>query len=333
LQAVDPSLSSPFLAPEFTLTVAGARANVMVAVLEQNNRPVGFFPYERGLLSAGYQVGGTLNDLQGVVAAPGVDLPGSDLIRRCGLIQWRFNRILASQQLFEPHHVRTDVSWLIDLTAGFDAYASDKQDRFGSRLLRKGRRLERERGPVRFELHNAEPTSLAQLMAWKSARYATAGYIDVFRTDWARQVIERIHATQTDSFAGLLSLLWAGDDLVAAHLGIRCLDRWHSWIISYAPEFARYSPGLLLYWNLAKAANGAGVRRIEIGGGDYAYKRMLANSSIGVAGGSVDRIPLVANARRLSEESRRWIRASPLLRPPARTFFRTCRRMIRAATP
>jgi CelD/BcsL family acetyltransferase involved in cellulose biosynthesis len=331
LQAADPALSSPFLAPEFMLAVAHERPDVVVGLVEEGGRPVGFFPHQRGRFGTGRPVGGTLNDLQGIVAAPGVDIAAADLIRGCGLLHWQFSRVIASQAPFAPYHVRADVSRFIDLSGGFDAYARAKHDAFGERLLRKGRKLEREAGPVRFELQSADSSALAQLMAWKRDRYRRAGYVDVFKSRWARRVIERIHATQTARFAGLLSLLWAGDRIAAAHLGIRCMDRCHSWAVAYAPEFARYSPGLLLYWKLAESAASAGVLRIEIGGGHYPYKNTLANTSMRVAGGSVDRVALVTVARRWSEERKEWIRGSSVLRPPARMFLRTYRRMLRSA--
>lgn len=332
LQAEASALRSPFFAPEFTFAVAAERPNVAVGIVEEGGEPVAFFPHQRGWLATGYPVGGELNDLQGLVAAPQTHVSAEELIRGCRLVHWRFARVIAPQATFAPYHVRHDVSWFIDLSAGFEGYARDKAGAFGDRLLRKGRKLAHEVGPVRFELHSADPSALATLMAWKHARYRRTGYADVFAIPSARRVIERIHAMQTPRFAGLLSLLWAGDHLAAAHLGIRCLDRWHSWVISYAPEFARYSPGLLLYWKLAESAADLGVTRIEIGGGDYQYKRMLANASIAVAGGAVDRISIATAARRWSEENRLWIRSSPVLRPPARTLLRTCRRMIRAAT-
>jgi CelD/BcsL family acetyltransferase involved in cellulose biosynthesis len=331
LQAADPALSSPFLAPEFMLAVAHERPDVGVGLVEEGGRPVGFFPHQRGRFGTGRPVGGTLNDLQGIVAAPGVDVTAADLIRGCGLLQWQFTRVIASQTPFAPYHVRGDVSCFIDLSGGFEAYARAKHDAFVERLLRKGRKLEREAGPVRFELQSADSSALTQLMAWKRDRYRRAGYVDVFKSRWARGVIERIHAIQTARFAGVLSLLWAGDRIAAAHLGIRCMDRCHSWAIAYAPEFARYSPGLLLYWKLAESAASAGVLRIEIGGGHYPYKNTLANTSMRVAGGSVDRMALVTAARRWSEERKEWIRGSSVLRPPARVFFRTWRRMLRAA--
>ncbi len=331
IQATDSILASPFFAPEFTLAVAAERPDISVAIIEDGRQSVGFFPHQRNRLALGGPVGGVLNDLQGIVARPQAHIDADDLIRGCRLAHWTFTRVIASQPAFARYHVRFDVSRFIDLSSGFDAYAKNKQASFAERLLRKGRKLEREAGPMRFEVHNGDPAVLAQLMAWKSVRYRDAGYVDVFQIPWARRLIQRIHQTRTARFGGLLSVLWAGDEIAAAHFGLRCLDRCHSWVVSYSPRFAHYSPGLLLYWKLAESATTIGVGRIEIGGGHYPYKQMISNNAIAVAAGSVDRLRLVTAARRRSEDAKDWIRASPLLRPPARIMLRTCRRMIRAA--
>ena len=327
IQAADPTLRSPFLSPEFTLAMAEERPAVTIGVVEDESGPIAFFPHERGRLGIARPVGGPLNDLQGVIAAQGRQLAAEDLIRNCRLVQWSFTRIIASQEIFQRYHVRRDVSRFIDLSDGFDRYAREKHRSFAARLVRKGRQLEREAGRVRFDMHAADPSLLAMMMAWKRERYAATGYCDVFQIPWARRAIQRIHDTETDRFAGRLSILWAGDEPVAAHLGVRCLDHLHSWIVSYAPRFARYSPGLLLYWNLAEAASRIGIRRIEIGGGLYPYKDMLANTEIGVASGSVDRMAMVTAARRWCETGAEWIRSSSILRPPARGALRTYRRL------
>jgi CelD/BcsL family acetyltransferase involved in cellulose biosynthesis len=168
---------------------------------------------------------------------------------------------------------------------------------------------------------------LAVLMRWKADRYGQAGYADVFGIPWARRLIQRVHATQMAGFTGVLSLLWAGNEMAAAHLGIRSGHVWHSWVVSYAPAFARYSPGLLLYWKMAEAAGSIQVRRIELGGGNYPYKRMLANAATTVDAGAVDRVPGIAMTRRWQAAAGQWVRASPGLRPHARRLLRTYRRL------
>lgn len=328
LQEADSALSSPFLSPDFTLAVAAVRADVTVGILEEDGRVVGFFPHQRGWLPIGCPVGGLINDLQGLIVQSGVDWNAAELVRGCGLFAWKFSRVLASQQGFAPFHLRRDVSGFIDLSLGYSAYAAERRAALEAQYVRqKAQKLERDVGPLRFEVHSRDPLPLATLMRWKAERYAGRGYADVFAIPWVRGVLERIHATQTSRFGGILSVLYAGDEIAAAHMGVRSHNLWHSWVSSYNPRFARYSPGLLLFLKMAESASTMGLQCIELGGGDYPYKRTLMNRSVMVAEGTVDRAPAFTAARRWRYSSEEWIRRSPLLRPPARTVLRTFRKL------
>lgn len=328
LQTADPSLSSPFLCPEFTLAVAAVRGDVYVGILEHGGRVVGFFPHQRDRLAIGHPVGGCLNNLQSVVVRRDAEWDARQLIRECGLMAWTFSRLLASQAPLAPFHVSRDTSMVIDLSGGYAAYAMEKRHVIGlDRVARKARKLEREVGALRFELHAGDPGLLETLMRWKVERYGRRGYADVYTIPWARQIIRNLFATRLPHFGGVLSVLHAGSEVVAAHMGLRAQGLWHSWFIAYAPQFARYSPGLLLYLKMAEHAAAAGFNRIEVGGGDYPYKRTLMNGSIAVAGGAVDRLPLVGAARRWGHAAADVIRQSPVLRPPARALLRASRRI------
>lgn len=334
LQQAEASCSSPFLNPEFTQAVASVRDDVWIAVLEEGGRMAGFFPFQRGRSFRGQPVGGLLNDVQGVIAQRGLKWDAAELIRRCRLLQWTFPCVRVSESPFGSFHIRQDVSWLIDVRRGYDAYVAAKAGTLGSPpLQRKVRRLERRAGPLRFELHSADPALLATLMKWKADRYARHGYADVFGIPWVRRVLEGVHATQTPRFAGVLSVLYAGERVAAVHMGLRSRWLWHAWLTSYAPEFARYSPGLMLLLKMAEAAPTLGVQAIELGGGQYPYKERFANSSIRVAAGTVDRIPMMTIARRCRESGEDWIRRSRMVRPPARAIFRMYRRVRHRLLP
>jgi len=329
----EPGLISPFLRPDFTVAAAAVRDDVYVAVLEESGNTVGFFPHQRGRFLIGYPVGAPLNDLQAVIAAPGIQWDAADLIRACGLTAWKFTRLIASQKSFERFHLRRSISAYIDLSAGYDAYASEKRRagvdvRHVSQLARKARKLEREVGPLRFEMHTADRGVLEALMKWKLLRYAPRGYRDVLAIPWARRFLERIHETQTPGFSGVLSALYVGDELVAAHMGMRSRDVAYYWFPAFNPSFARFSPGLMLLLHTAQHATGSGLRAIELGGGEYPYKNTFMNASIAVAEGTVDRFPLISRARKFRRSTEDVIRASSLLHPPARAVNRTLQGMI-----
>jgi CelD/BcsL family acetyltransferase involved in cellulose biosynthesis len=331
LQAADPSLSSPFLSPEFTMAVAAVRDDVEVGILEQGGTPVGFFPFQRGRFSRGRPVGLSLNDMQAVVAQPGMEWNCLELVRGCGLTELEFTRQLGSQTPFERFHYHRRRYAFIDLALGYAAYVEEKR-RVGSRVIQNAealdRKFEREVGQLRFEAHSSDPAALSTLMQWKLDRYRAHGYLDVFAIPWIRDLMRRVQKTRTDRFSGILSLLYAGDELAAAHLGMRCLREWHYWYHAYNPRFARYSPGLSLLLRVARHAADFGVERIALGGCDeYGYKQDLMTSSIAVLEGSVSRIPGVAAARRWRHAGECAIRRSSVLRPAARGVLRAYRRL------
>jgi CelD/BcsL family acetyltransferase involved in cellulose biosynthesis len=331
LQAADSSLSSPFLSPEFTMAVAAVRDDVEVGILERGVAAVGFFPFQRGRFSRGRPVGLWLNDLQAVVAEPGTEWGCLDLVRGCRLVELEFSRLLGSQVQFEPFHYQRRRYAFIDVSRGYDTYV-EGQRQAANRAIQNAdalaRKFERDIGPLRFETHSRDAAALSTLMKWKFERYRAHGYVDIFAIPWVRGLMHQVHATQTERFSGVLSVLYAGDEMAAAHLGMRCLRDWHYWYHAYNPKFARYSPGLTLLLRVARHAGDFAVERIALGGCDeYGYKQDLMNSSITVLEGFVSRIPGVAPVRRWRHAGEHAIRESSVLRPPARGLLRAYRRL------
>jgi CelD/BcsL family acetyltransferase involved in cellulose biosynthesis len=87
----------------------------------------------------------------------------------------------------------------------------------------------------------------------------------------------------------MLSLLYAGETLVAGHFGMRSSTVWHYWFPAYDRQFARFSPGLALLLKMAQHAEELGLRCIDLGTGMSLYKKRLMNASVSVAEGSIER--------------------------------------------
>ena len=68
IQQQTDSLASPFFSPQFTAIVASVRDDVAVARLEEGDRTIGFFPFERGRFGEGRPVGSILSDYHGLIA-------------------------------------------------------------------------------------------------------------------------------------------------------------------------------------------------------------------------------------------------------------------------
>lgn len=308
----DPTLHSPYFHPLFAKAVAAVRHDVEVAVLEESGEIVGFFPFHRDRWDRGRPVGMRLSDLHGVILARGVRLDARELISGCRLKSWRFDHLLAAQEPFVSYHGYRTESPYMDLGGGFDAYLTG-QRQGGSRLIpevmRKARKMKREVGPVRFEWHTGEQRVLDTLIHWKAEQRKRTKSVNTLGFEWVLDVLNRIRHTETEEFAGLLSALYVGDQLAAAHLGMRSKRVLHYWFPTFNRTFGQYSPGLILLLEMARAAASVGIDRIDLGKGDERYKTSLRSGTIAVAEGSV-RLQ-VGRIHQVLDRGREWVRSTP----------------------
>jgi CelD/BcsL family acetyltransferase involved in cellulose biosynthesis len=310
LQYSNPALANPCFAPEFTQAVAAARNDVEIAIIQDSGDVVAVFPFQRKAGGRGIPVGGIVSDYQGLICRPGFSCDPKELLKACGLISWDFDRLLATQQPFRPFHKLCEPSALIDLSHGYEAYVAERRAA-GTEQIKKCanlmRRLQLEVGPIQFIPHSPDRSALTKVLAWKSQQYRKTGWRDLFAQKWGRSLVEQIHGTQSENFAGMLSLLYAGKNLVAGHIGMRSRSVWHYWFPAYDPQFAKYSPGLLLLLRMAEHAPEIGLRTIDLGTGMTLYKRRLMNASVSVAEGSVERPSWLSFLRRAGRKAKRLV--------------------------
>jgi CelD/BcsL family acetyltransferase involved in cellulose biosynthesis len=323
----DAALSSPYFHPEFTRCVARLKPNVEIAVLEEENRVVGFFPYERVSSSLGRPVGGVLSDFHGLVCDAGVKIDPLDLLRACKLAAWDFSHLPISQPFFSKQRRSLVPSPQIDLARGYALFLGKKKAS-GSGLVDRAtyleRRLDRDIGPIRYVALERNPGIFDQAIAWKSAQYLKSGLPDLFRAPWTRALLQSIRDTQTEGFSGILSALYAGDRLIACHFGMRSQGVWHYWFPSYDPAFSKYSPGLLLILRMAESAPRLGLNMIDLGAGASPLKDRLATGCVILSAGSIELPSWLAARRTVERRLAAWMRNSPL-EGPARALFRKWR--------
>ncbi|MEJ7928840.1 GNAT family N-acetyltransferase [Ramlibacter sp. AN1015] len=326
LQQSSPQLSSPYFTPEFTQAVSAVRDDVRIAVLEDGRGVRGFFPHQRRR-SMGSPVGGRLSDHHGVVCAPGTSIDWSQLLHSCELAFWRFDH-LPKGQAPAGHKLAHACSPGLDLSAGFSAWRQRRLDGGGRRIAeldRKARKMAREVGPLRFEAQVRDRAVFDAVLRLKSEQCRRTGVSDFFSQPWTRALVERIWQTELPHFAGRLSALWAGDTLVAAHLGMRSRQCWHWWFPVYEPAQARHSPGAQLLLRVAQAAADEGCTLLDLGKGDDAYKPSFADCAMPLVEGWVTRPALTTALVGAHASARQWLRSSPLLqalRPVVRSLRR-----------
>lgn len=293
VQESSPELDSPFLAPQFAVAVARARPSTRVAVLsDASGVVVGFFPYERRRWSTAAALATGLSDVQALVVAPTTELNLRTVLRACRISVWGFDHLVGQQAgLLGTASARAvpEQSPAIDLRDGFEVY-EQRQRRLSSSLFqstaRKRRKLEREHGPVRLLLHSPEPSHLAQVLRWKSSQYRRTGRRDRFADPATTSFVHELFERQEPTFSAPLTVLMAGDRMVAGHLGLRTASTLAWWFPAYDPEFSAYSPGLILTLELARAMSAAGLSLLDLGKGDEPYKDRLQNFRIPLLRGS-----------------------------------------------
>jgi CelD/BcsL family acetyltransferase involved in cellulose biosynthesis len=291
-QTTTDSLASPFLSPEFTVAVGRLRPGARVAVLADGPETVGFFPFERRRLGVGVPIAAGLTDCQGLIHGRGVEWDPRALLRACGISVWQFDHLAAGQQSFERYHAALAPSPIIDLAHGFDAYMAAlkaSSPRFCKEMRRKAHKLEREVGEIRFVADSQDVGDLRNLMSWKSDQYRRTGRSDRFSQAWIVELLEILLATRTDHFSTMLSMMYAGEVPIAAHLNLRSGRLLAGWFPAYDTRFGRYSPGLTLRLREMEAAAAAGVGQIDMGKGFKPYKETLKSHDIFVAEGIVTR--------------------------------------------
>jgi CelD/BcsL family acetyltransferase involved in cellulose biosynthesis len=305
-----PHLDNPFMSADWAVAVDEVTDGARVAVISDRagGDIVGFFPYELHGRAAAGAIGGWLSIGQGLVHVPDLAPDGRELLRACGLGAYEFGTLLPGQPWSGLPHAKRLTSAVMDVSGGFDGYERSMRAK-GSKVIKqtryKERKLGRQAGEVTFRFDVRDDASLELVQAWKSAQYRAMGRADRFAKKWVVELVERLHHTHDDEFAGVLSMLYADGKPVAGHFGLRSGHTLVTWFPVYDPEYAKFSPGLILHLHMAEGAAAIGLKHIDMGPDiNWRYKTELQNLYIPVTEG-VARRPSMAGAAH-------WLRHAPV---------------------
>lgn len=331
-RAADPTLRSPYFDPAFLDVLDRVRPDLEVMAVETGGAPVGFLPLHRSSLGGAAPAAGPLSDWHGFVAEPGFRPPLDEGLRAVGLARFRFDSALPALA-GEGATIRG--AYALDLRQGFDAYRDRRRAGAGKAWRSLASRERRLGETVRVVADDRSPETLRTLLAWKSAQYRRSGQFDLFTRDWIVRLVEALAGTQEGGFRGRVSSLWIGDRLAAAHFGMQSGGVLHYWFPAYDAAMAEHAPGLLLLTGLARQADAEGITEIDLGKGDYRFKREFADPGQPAAEGVV----FAANARgrfgRVSQGlARQWgeLPLGPVSRLPGK-LARRIRRDLSYLTP
>ena len=332
LQSANPDLANPYFCVEYTHSVAAARDDVYVAIIEQDNEVVGFFPYQSYNGKVAEPVGGRLSDYQGVIGGQGRSWDYEAILDACRLKIWDFDHLLASQAPARIYREVEAVSPIMDLSDGFEAYLAQRKKSGAKRLeqfKRKARKFEREVGKLHIDVYSRNEAAFQQVIEWKNAQCRSTGVPEFLNWGWTSEMLREIWQRKSHRFAGMLTIIRVDEKIIAGHFGMRSDSVCHWWFPTYNHAFGKYSPGGILLLKLAEAVAAEGLATIDLGKGDDSYKPSFASDAIPLLEGSILRPSVRATFRKVKTESDRFLHTSPLTQP-LRATLRGAKSLVRS---
>ncbi|MEO1527741.1 MAG: GNAT family N-acetyltransferase [Planctomycetota bacterium] len=267
---------TPFFSNEFAASVSRSRGDVSVAVFEQDSMPVGFLPFHR-IDDVGHPVGRFFNDAHNLILRDGIQVNWNQVLSALGLKRFEFHALTGATFEQYPAHACHEVIRSFRAELGQDSAAFLNQLAQDHRTIRKQgqktRKLAREVGPVSVEFDCRCPQLLERMIEWKRQQYRRTYILDLFSPTWTTRLVKDLFDRPEGSdVRGVLSVLRAGDQVVAAHYGMVSQGLLHYWFPAYNPAFGLYSPGTALFCSLVEQSTEHGIDCIDMGYGEQPYK-------------------------------------------------------------
>ncbi|MFZ6686300.1 GNAT family N-acetyltransferase [Undibacterium sp. SXout11W] len=296
-------LQSPYYHPKYTTIIGAARADTRILVIEDAGEVIGFFPHHKKNAFVAEVIGGGLTDYQGPIFSANRELSIKQMLAAMNVRYMGFNHMPSDRTEFAKYAWDHSRSLTLNLDGGFEAYIQRLSERRDASLFKKietnERKLSKKFGPLRFCFDARDPAEFSALLAGKSNQFIrTLGADhDIFAVPWIKTVVEGINQQKQADFAGVLSTLYAGDTLIAAHFGMRSASVLHYWFPWYETVFSEFSPGLILLAGCAREAPATGITSIDLGRGEQAYKLRFATGHIDLCEGAISSPALLSKSK------------------------------------
>ena len=304
LCASRPEFANPLMGPDFAQAVGKVRPDARVTVWRWPGRTAGFLAYHRRPGSYARPIGAPLSDYHGLVAERGLD--ADEAMAVAGLSIYRFTGLTDPNRAFNGFGATERESFVIELETTAEAYlealraASPKRFKNYRRLDHK---LDREVGELSIRGADHDRAAFDTLLRWKREQLARTGAHDFLNAEWTQGLLQALFERQDGEFQGLMVNLYAGDQLVAGHFGIRQGGVYHPWIASTDPELGAWSPGQVFLGRAIAAMPGMGLTTYDLGPGHEHYKRPYALTTRMIGDGVATAANLGGRAAQISEQA------------------------------
>lgn len=314
---------SPYFHPNYVACVDRVRDDVRVGLIYDGDKLVGIFPYQGVRMAE--PVGGAINDYHGVISAGNLKLTQEEIIRLAGVKKFQFHSWLNPDESMQRYIYSPDQAYVADISAGAEPFIAEiaKQSTAVRRHGQKVRKMMREVGSLRLEIDSKDTELLEWTIQKKREKYQRTGVVDYFGRTWSRDMLHGILQQSGADFSGMLSVLYAGDQVVATHFGMRSRNVLHYWFPVYDLEYSRYSPGTELFLQIVRQSESLGIDIVDFGYGYDYYKTRLTNRREDVVRGCVDFNPLRRTVNKKFDAFVSRIKSSSLKEPvkkAVRTF-------------
>jgi len=318
--------SSPYFDPNFIKAVSKVRDDVRIAMVVENRKPVCFLPIQENSKGRAVPAGGRLNDYHGLLGKPADSVAHfKKIMKAVGVKSYAFHALVPPEaERLQPYSFRELRTHHLDLSDGWEAYRKWVR-RHSSTVKRQGqktRNLEKEVGPIRFEFDCSESEVLEQLIALKRAKYQRSKTFDILSVEWAANLLRELHNVKHPNFQGILQAMWAGDELICVHFGMMTDEILHYWFPIFDHHYSRYSPGTEMMLQVAEEACRRGIKKLDLGYGDDAYKFKFCNGNEAVINGQVNFNSLELMIAKKRYELRTKLKEIPM-KPLAKTVLRS----------
>jgi CelD/BcsL family acetyltransferase involved in cellulose biosynthesis len=319
LRSTRMEFSTPFFSARYAEAVHRARGDVSVAVVREGSEVIGILPFHR-FRSSAVPVGRFLNDSHNLIADRSTMIDWIWLLEKLDCKAFDFHAMVGcDDESLHQYAYGTSQSFQANIgddPAAFLASLGRAHKTIG-RQGQKTRKLAREVGQVHAELDCPDPDLLRQAIDWKRDQYRRSHLLDLFTPDWTRELLHQLHSGASfvdpqQSPRGILSILRAGDRVIAAHYGMLENGLLHYWFPVYDPAYAKYSPGTALFVEIIRNAQQFGITCIDMGYGELPYKRRQTDATGEVAFGCISRSRFHHRWRRLETATIRTMKKMPM---------------------
>lgn len=281
---------SPYFRLDFAECCEEARSDTRVIVARQGGGILGFLPVQVGRVGYARPLSGPLSDVHAVIAGEVDRVCLPDWLKSAGIPLFEYHSALALQTCWHESERMRDGSAIVDCSEGYEVFEEARKNaepKAFKNIRARRRKLEAEEGGFEFRVEDHTDEALQTMLKWKRAQYRQTGVFDVFSVAWTNRLVAAIRARRTDRFHPVMSTLRVNGSIIAAHFGMASEARVQYWFPSYDPAFNHVSPGLLLLLETVRHAAETGKSSVELGPGDYDFKRHLGSWQIPLAGGCV----------------------------------------------